>query len=62
VVLETAPVDTAYVWIPAPRFHEDKFRGNDRPEVQRGRSLFAEGLGVSPNFRIPLNPPLPKGD
>ena len=22
----------------------------------------AEGLGVSPNFRIPLNPPLPKGD
>ena len=40
-------------WIPAPRFHEDKLRGNDPPEADRG-------LGVS--GRTPWNPPLSKGD
>ena len=24
------PLYPPYTWIPAPRFHEDKFRGNDR--------------------------------
>jgi hypothetical protein len=34
-----------YDWIPAPRFHEDKLRGNDPPEADR------ESEGV------PQNPP-----
>jgi hypothetical protein len=33
-------------WIPAPRFHEDKLRGNDIGEMQQDA---AGGLGVSPN-------------
>ena len=55
VVLETAPVDTAYVWIPA------------YAEMIRLRRT--EGLVVDspqdegcPEFRIPLNHPLLKGD
>jgi hypothetical protein len=31
-----APLYPPYDWIPAPRFHEDKFRGNDPPEADRG--------------------------
>ena len=34
-------------WIPAPRFHEDQLRGNDKRGVRLRRTGV---LGVSPNF------------
>jgi len=41
-------------WIPAPRFHEDKLRGNDRRGYKG--AVPAEGLGLSPSFpTIPKN-------
>ena len=41
-------------WIPAPRFHEDKLRGNDPPEADRG-------LGCPPDSTA-WNPSLTKRD
>jgi hypothetical protein len=46
-------------WIPAPRFHEDKLRGNDTERAGTGACSHgvqghvpAEGLGVPPNSPI----------
>jgi hypothetical protein len=41
-----------YIWIPASA-------GMTEESVRLRRT---EGLVVSPNLKIPLNPPLPKGD
>jgi hypothetical protein len=40
-----ASLYSPYGWIPAPRFHEDKLRGNDRT----GAAGCCRGFGVSPN-------------
>jgi len=47
-----APLYPPYIWIPASA-------GMTEESVRLRRT---EGLVVSPNLKIPLNPPLPKGD
>ena len=38
-----------YDWIPAPRFHEDKLRGNDPPEADREfEGVRQNPLGIPP--------------
>jgi hypothetical protein len=44
------PLYPPYTWIPAPRFHEDKFRGNDRTGAVR--------LRRTGSLRVSLNSPL----
>ena len=39
-------------WIPAPRLHEDKLRGNDPPEADRGLGC-PSGIKLPPKIEDP---------